>query len=132
VRIWRGYGSEHSMNLVMIGEFKSDGEASDAKALLDTLAAAVEAEVSANRIVLGEVAERFGEALAAVLRDERVFDLRPAEIEQFAYDISVSNQGTKVIVRTDESDVSAFLKVLIEKGAKVEVFSGHHYPETDE
>ena len=27
MKIWNGYGSEHSMNLVMIGRFKTVGEA---------------------------------------------------------------------------------------------------------
>ena len=54
-----------------------------------------------------------------------------AELEQFLYDVSVEKKGNKVILRTDESEVSAFMKILIEKGAKVEVYSAHEYPERE-
>ena len=39
-------------------------------------------------------------------------------------------EDDKVVVTTNESDVSAFLKVMIDKGARVEVYSAHDYPET--
>lgn len=31
MKIWQGYGSEHSMNLVMIGHFKSPKDATHAQ-----------------------------------------------------------------------------------------------------
>jgi hypothetical protein len=43
--------------------------------------------------------------------------------------VSISQDGDKIILRTDESDVSAFLKVLLDRSARVEVFSAHDYPE---
>lgn len=36
-----------------------------------------------------------------------------------------------MILTTDESEVSAFLKVMIQKEAKVEVYSAHDYPDTE-
>jgi len=38
MKIWRGYGSEHSSNLVMIGRFKTVGDAEAAKRIIDRLA----------------------------------------------------------------------------------------------
>ena len=35
----------------------------------------------------------------------------------------------EVIIMTDEVDVSALLKLLLDRGAKVEVYSAHDYPE---
>ena len=60
-----------------------------------------------------------------------VYSISPAELGQFSYDVSVSVESDHLVVTTDEIDVSAFLKVLLDKGARVEVYSAHDYPETD-
>ena len=54
--------------------------------------------------------------------------MAPDELQQLGYDAYVKLDGDKVVVTTDEADLSAFLKVLLEKGARVEVFSAHVYP----
>jgi len=46
------------------------------------------------------------------------------------YDISSELKGNQIVVRTDEPDVSAFLKLMIDKGARVEVYSAHNYPDS--
>jgi hypothetical protein len=53
-------------------------------------------------------------------------------MEQFMFDVSVDIKGSKVVITTDESEVSAFIKVLLDKGAKVEIYSSHDYPEVAE
>ena len=60
-----------------------------------------------------------------------IFMIGPTELEQFAYDVHVKVEGTKVVLTTDESDVSAFFKVLLDQGARVEMYSAHHYGDTD-
>ena len=37
MKLWYGYGSEHSMNLVMIGRFKDAVAAAQAKRVIDAL-----------------------------------------------------------------------------------------------
>jgi uncharacterized protein DUF6375 len=37
MKVWSGYGSEHSMNLVMIGSFKQASDAEDVKDLIAQL-----------------------------------------------------------------------------------------------
>ena len=44
MKIWYSYGSEHSMNLVMIGSFKQVADAEEAKRLIDELAEQVRKE----------------------------------------------------------------------------------------
>ena len=61
------------------------------------------------------------------LREHDFPNIAPAEVEQFAYDVRVEQSGNTVEVTTDESDVSAFLKVLLDRKARVEVFSAHHH-----
>jgi hypothetical protein len=130
VKLWFGYGSEHSMNLVMIGRFKEAGDAARAKQAIDRLTDHIDAEVGAGRIEVGQPVARYADEMRDLLEDLAVYSIGPAELEQFAYIATVSLDGTEVVVETDEIEVSAFLKVLLDKGARVEVFSAHDYPDT--
>jgi hypothetical protein len=128
MKIWYGYGSEHSMNLVMIGYFKDVEAASKAKDLIAQLTLQVNADADANLIDVGSHPTRFTEGMMNILRETNFFLVTSNELEQFAYDVSLKQEGDKLILTTDESDVSAFLKVFVDRGARVEVFSAHDYP----
>ena len=128
MKIWNAFGTEHSMNLVMIGRFKEVRSAEDAKRLIDRLTELVIDEGDAAPET-GSAQGRFSQTMREFLREEKVYDIAPAEFEQFRYDVSVDQREGEVFVRTDEVDISAFLKVLIDKGARVEIYSAHDYPE---
>jgi hypothetical protein len=130
MKIWYGYGSEHSMNLVMIGRFEDAADAASAKRLIDQLIALVVAEEAAGRLRIGEPEGRFSDEARALLARERVHSLYPFELEQFAYDVRVEHDGTTIVIKTDESDVSGFLKVLLDHKARVDVYSAHFHPTT--
>lgn len=131
MKVWMGYGSEHSMNLVLIGKFKSLADAERTEGLLEKL----------NKLV-GELGEppsprsvpedlRFVEPLESFLRQHQLYIFHPAEFEQFAYDNHVDRHEDSITIRTQEADFSAFIKLFIEAGARVEVYSGHEYPENE-
>ncbi|WP_125778403.1 DUF6375 family protein [Antribacter gilvus] len=127
MKIWHGYGTEHSMNLKMIGHFADAGEAHAAKEAITTLTSAAEAEQVAGRLEYGELPRLFSDELLVVLRETGIHSLGYAEVEQFLYDAQVQVDGADVVVQTDEIDVMAYVKVLIAKGAKVEMYSGHDH-----
>jgi hypothetical protein len=113
----------------MIGTFKDVSTARSTKDVLDEVTDTVEAAVERGDIVVGQPRDRFDEGMYELLSGSGMTAIGPDEIEQFAYDVSVDASGNTITVRTNEIDVSAFLKVFIERGAKVEVFSTHDYPE---
>lgn len=129
MKLWHGFGSEHSMNLVMIGRFKEARDADQTKELIDQLVEHATAELSDASDVSAQ-GHRFSEAMLDLLRTSKLYSLGSAELEQFAYDANVRAEGNEVVVTTDEVDVSAFLKVLLDRGARVEVYSAHEYPDT--
>jgi hypothetical protein len=131
VKVWVGYGSEHSMNLVMIGQFKDVTDAAKAKEIIDWLTEQVSADVKAGELQVGASPDRLTSRMIDLFKRVEIYDLGPKEVEQFAYDVRVKLEGDKVVITTDESDVSAFLKVLLHKDARVEVFSAHAYPFKD-
>lgn len=130
MKLWRGFGSEHSMNLVMIGRFKSARDAEKAKELIEHLIEQVSAEPDAYRHDAAPEGHRFTDSMLSLLRAADLYSLGASELEQFSYDATVKVKGSEVIVKTDEVDVSAFLKVLLDKGARIEVYSAHEYPDT--
>jgi hypothetical protein len=131
MKIWFGYSSEHSSNLVMIGRFKEVGKATKAKEIIEKLIEQVRADEQAGLIKLGERADRYTDDMLDVLQKVEVHSIAPAELEQFAYDLTIKVKNNELVLTTEEIDVSAFLKILLDNGARVEVYSAHNYPNTE-
>jgi hypothetical protein len=112
----------------MIGRFKTEDDAGKAKRIIERLSEGVQADVDAGRIKVGEPPEHYTDEVARQLRDVKVHSLAPGEQEQFVYDVHVELKGAEVVITTDEIDVSAFMKVLFDGGARIEVYSAHEYP----
>lgn len=132
MKIWHDYGSEHSAKLVMIGCFKDVETAEEAKKILEQIENQVSADIQADAITIGTPAARYTDGMLDLLSRINIHSIGPTELEQFAYDVHVELKGRTIAVRTDEIDVSAFLKVLIDKGARIEVYSAHDYPEKEQ
>jgi hypothetical protein len=135
MKMWRGYGTEHSSNLVMIGRFKTVAGAAKAKRIIERLQEQVNADVKAGLMEEGNPPQRFTDHIMELFKEVETYIVAPAELSQFTYEFSVELQGDTVVLSTEEYDVSAFLKILVNGGARVEVFSRHDYPtakETDE
>jgi hypothetical protein len=116
------------MNLVMIGTFKETRNAESAKQLIDTLIDYVRNELP--RSYDDDPREsRFSKATMEFMIGAKLSTIGASELEQFQYEVHVEIEGNKVVLKTDESEVSGFMKLLIEKGARVEVYSAHDYPD---
>lgn len=126
MKVWRGYGSEHSMNLVLIGKFKDVDDAKKTKKIIDQLT-----EKLTDKIEVGSTRDRYSDDTLSLLKEVDIYTLRPLELEQFLYETRIEVEGDKLILTTDESEVSAFIKLMIDRGAKIEIFSAHDYPDAE-
>lgn len=126
MKIWNSYGAEHSSNLVMIGTFKQASDAEEVKELIDSLF-----DNLRNLIDLDFNKDRYDDEVRNFLTSKNVYNLSPQDLCQFLFDISVDLQGNEIRVTTDEEDVSGIQKLMIHNGARVEVFSAHDYPESN-
>ncbi|MEM5790299.1 MAG: DUF6375 family protein [Syntrophobacteraceae bacterium] len=134
MKIWQGYGTEHSSNLIMIGRFKDAEDAARAKDIIENLIEQVRADEHDGLLILGECSDRYTTGMLELLRKLRVHSVGPDELQQFALDVDMKVKPEKkneLVLTTEEIDISAFLKVLIDTGARVEVYSAHDYPDTD-
>ncbi|MDB6024079.1 MAG: hypothetical protein JWM68_302 [Verrucomicrobiales bacterium] len=125
MKTWNSYGSEHSANLVMIGKFKDASSAAKAKEAIDEI---TEYMTSQDTEKAGP--DRYSDDVMALLRKVGFTSPSPAELEQFVSDIRSELKGSQIVITTDEPDISAFLKLMVDKGARVEVYSGA-YPEAN-
>jgi hypothetical protein len=130
MKVWQSYGSEHSMNLVMIGAFEDSADAAKAKRILDELILKVSAAQEAGDIEFGEDPGRTPEAMYEYFKEISLYTVSPGELQQFLQDVRVREDDKKVVITTDEIDVSAFLKVLLDLGGRVEVYSAHAHSGT--
>ncbi len=130
MKIWYQHGSEHSANLVMIGHFENAAEATKAKEIIDELTKQVTVDQNDGKIVLGSPSERYGHEMLDLLGRLNIMSIGPQELEQFVYDVRVEVKESKVILTTDEVEISAFLKVMFDRGARIEIYSAHHYTDT--
>ena len=126
MKVWQSYGSEHSMDLVMIGRFKDVNDAEETKEIIDSLFDNLQDKV---RIEAPE--DRYSDEVLKLLRCKKVTFLAPQELNQFLFDIRVELNGSEIRVTTDEQDVSGIQKIMLNRGAKIEIFSAHDYPESD-
>ncbi len=124
MKTWNSYGSEHSANLVMIGRFKDAVSAEKAKEAIDAITEFMTSG-DTDRTSPG----RYPEGLMGLLEKVGFYSLSPGELEQFTMDIRSELKDEQVVITTDEPDVSAFLKLMVDKGARVEVFSAHVHPD---
>ena len=126
MKIWKSYGSEHSMNLVMIGSFKEEDDAEKVEKILRRLFEKLRSLPDSD-----VYEDRFSKDVIEFLRSKNINYLSPQELEQFQYDGYFERDGKKIWYKTDEVDVSAALKIMLMEGAKVKVFSRHDHQESD-
>lgn len=128
MKIWNGYGSEHSMNLVMIGQFESVEGAEKAKELIEAVTEQIYDKVDCG---IDNRPKRFSDEVMEILREKDLYIFGPEELEQFRYENSLDIEGDKLILKTEESDISVFLKLLLHRGAKVQIYSAHDHPDEE-
>ncbi|HOI22022.1 MAG TPA: DUF6375 family protein [Spirochaetales bacterium] len=130
MKIWYQHGSEHSANLVMIGHFENVADATKAAEIIDVLTKQVRKEEASGTRTIGHPSERYGDTMLDLLGKLNIASIGPSELEQFAYEFHIKAQENDLVLTTEELDVSAFLKVMVDKGARVEVYSAHDYSDT--
>lgn len=130
MKIWTEYGSEHSMNLVLIGKFKQARDAENVKGFLEKIR---DQAVKDEAYVISYSSpgnQRFSDEMLSLLKNHKLYTISPIDLEQFASDHHIDLKGNRITITTNEAEVSAFIKIFVEAGARVEVYSAHDYPES--
>jgi hypothetical protein len=131
MKIWFGYGSEHSFNLVMIGHFADAMKARATADAIERLRRLAHEKFDAGELDLGDGPPRFPEELLAVLRELKIYSFAYSDPPQLLLDCDISVRDSDVVLKSDDIDVAPFLKVMLQNGAKVELYSAHDFSEEE-
>ncbi len=131
MKVWVGFGSEHSANIRMIGHFTTPEDAAAAKRQLEELCELVAKDIDYNRLEENPMAFYKDETLRKRLESLRLYDLSPHDLAGLAGDHRIERQGNDIRIWTDEVEISGLLKFLIDRPARVEVYSAHDFPDED-
>jgi hypothetical protein len=132
VKIWTGYGSEHSSNLKMIGHFRDEEAAKAVELVFERLRDRVHEDTKREMYDPAQEPPDLSDEMGQLLRELKQYSLGPADVENFAYDHSVSRRGADLVLTTDENNIAGFVKILIDADARIEIFSLHTHDERGE
>ena len=125
MKTWVSYGAEHSMNLVIIGRFKTVADAEEFKNEAETLISFL----SKYADVLYKT-DRFDPEIRDYLFENNINYLMPQQLEQFIYSLDIEHEGRNIRIKSDD-DINGFISMMIHHGAKIEIFSAHDYLESE-
>lgn len=121
MKLWNSYGSEHSANLVLIGRFKDAITAEEAKDAIE------EAMQFFQDRDFDPYADAYSDEASALLRKLKVHSVSPSELSQFHGSFDITQKNDKLVITSDD-ELIPFLKFMIDRGAKVEMYSAHDHP----
>lgn len=128
MKIWHGFGSEHSARLVMIGHFQTPENAEEVLRQFEALRSVIVRDIDYDNMDENPWRWYRNSDLTEHLRQIDLFYLSPEDIEHFARDCSPERSGADIEIQTDEDDINGLLKFLLHNGAYVEVYSAHDFP----
>lgn len=123
MKIWFNYGSEHSMNLVLIGRFKSN---TDAKAFAQDVEDLKEYLKKNSYSVIN--VKSFDSPIREYLVKNEISFLSPEQLEQILSYETLKSEGNEIKMTSDEF-LDGLVAWMIMRGAKAEIFSLHDFPE---
>ncbi|MBL8874078.1 MAG: hypothetical protein JNK90_30165 [Planctomycetaceae bacterium] len=130
MKVWYGFGSDHSANLVMIGEFKTEQDAERVYELISTISDSASSDSASGVFDWGAQNEQFSEETEKRLRELKIYYMSPSDIADFAFlNTSIEKAGKQLQFRTDDVEIVGFVKLMVKNGAKVQVFSAYDYPD---
>lgn len=117
----------------MIGTFKTARDASKAMQDLERLMDIAADSIDFDRFDENPMIWYTDPTVRAILEELHLHYFSSEDIRQLVGDHQVKpsvRSDHELVLWTDENDLGAFLKYLIDRAARVEVFSAHDYPES--
>lgn len=128
MKVWNAYGSEHSSRIVLIGRFKDE---TGRQRFLKDFNFIADCVAKMDNVYDMDV-ETFPRERHDALMGGKVCGgqiLTPDDCKGFAFERPEADGELGVKIESNEYDWNGVIKLLVENGAKVEVFSEHSYPQ---
>ena len=123
MKFWTGYGSEHSANLVMLGKFKTAEDATGFLAELEKLEKLIQEDDSVDDVFREIPKKIIDEVFNGHIRFCN--DFAPKDLEDFRMDLrrrQLTDDRTIVEFKSDVTGWAGLIKMMVNAGARVEVF----------
>jgi hypothetical protein len=127
MKVWEGFGSEHSHRLVLIGRFASARDAEMAQQRFEQLREVATEE--ADSIDWDDANPGFSDVLYEKLKELDATDMSGSDVEGLRFLDGLDRVGDQVSLHTDDAELQGLLKLLFRYGARVEIYSAHHWSE---
>ena len=75
--------------------------------------------------------KQFAPDIMKFLQGKNILNLTPDELAELTFQPAIELRGKNITIRTEEIDVLSFVKILIEEGAFVQIFSTHNFSESE-
>lgn len=131
VKVWHSFGSEHSANLVMIGRFTTEAAAIALLEVIERLQVAANADEADGVIDTTAHEESYTDRMLEVSKELQLWTLSPSDYASFVYNVNAKRKGATIEFHTDDEEILGYVKLLIARGAKVEMYSADDYSEAD-
>jgi hypothetical protein len=128
MKVWKGYGTEHSANLVIVGTFKTVNDATQASKIIMELTDIVRQDEEDGFIRAGNIPAKFSERIMSFVERTDFAMMNHEDPEALLYDFDITQDGNKISIHTEEQKYQIILNMMLSKGAKIEIFSAHDYP----
>lgn len=132
MKVWIGYGSEHSNNLMMVGTFASVDKAKEVFKDLQEIREQAQADYENGILDFEKTRSQWSDAMRDLLMKHNVYSLGPDDLMDFVLDTQVSQEGERIIVQTDEIEVAGFLKFFFSRGGRIEVGDTQSFKQTED
>lgn len=124
MKLWVGYGSEHSSRLILIGHFR---DAETARLTEEQIRALDELALKQPEPDWESRDEWYDEETRTALDGLRLWQLGPADLDNFRYEHGVSRDDNRLEISTEEYEIQGLIKVLVLQGARIEIYSRHEW-----
>lgn len=124
MKIWVGHGSEHSARLILVGHFRDADSARLTEERIQTLD---DLALKQPEPDWEQPEEWYDEPTREALNNIRLWQIGPADLDNFRYEHGVARDGHRIEISTEEIDIQGLIKVLMLAGARIEVYSRHEW-----
>lgn len=131
MKVWTSYSSEHSSRIRIIGRFKSKDALGSFKDSFEQM----KQLVSDNYDECFNESDKFPVEILDQLGNGTINHsgtIAAHDLLDFANEMTTEFGDDAVTIKSNESNWAGVIKMLIDAGAKVEMFSEHEYPVSNE
>jgi len=130
MKIWTGFGSEHSYRLVLVGHFATER---DAEIVVEKFERLQEiASDNAGDTDWDEPNPGYTDEMYQQLRAIGAGNLSRPDVDGFSYLYGLEQVGKTITLRTDDAELQGFLKLIFDNSGRVEIYSSHDWTESGE